>query len=214
MALGGLTFEESTLFLASDSRLWLQGLSQLLSSSGSDFALVGEGGCDERSVDAIAALDPTAVLVDMSARDALLFALSTANRCAQASILAIGIDEIPQELCQRAGWRIAGYTHRGASISELIRVLANLAGRRLNSYPRALASPERMDRRAVGLSNREVQILEYVRQGMSNKEIARVLGIEAQTVKNHVHNLLSKLDVRSRGQAAALARRPSLRAIT
>ena len=64
------------------------------------------------------------------------------------------------------------------------------------------------------LSNRELQILEYVRQGLSNKEIARVLGIEAQTVKNHVHNLLAKLEVRSRGQAAALGRKPSLRALT
>jgi len=58
--------------------------------------------------------------------------------------------------------------------------------------------------RGVSLTNREMQIVELIDQGLSNKEIASRLGIKLSTVKNHVHNILEKLQVHRRGQAAAL----------
>ena len=64
-------------------------------------------------------------------------------------------------------------------------------------------------RRALGggkLTNREHEIVLLIADGLSNKEIARELHIELPTVKNYVHNLLEKLDVATRGQAAALVR--------
>ena len=57
---------------------------------------------------------------------------------------------------------------------------------------------------ASELTLRERQILSLVEQGLTNKEIARQLGIELATVKNHVHSILEKLDVRRRGEAAAV----------
>jgi len=53
------------------------------------------------------------------------------------------------------------------------------------------------------LTPRERQVARLVGEGLSNKEIARQLCIEVTTVKNHVHNMLRKLDVSRRGQAAA-----------
>ena len=53
------------------------------------------------------------------------------------------------------------------------------------------------------LTHREKEIVALVEQGLSNKEIARSLRIENATVKNHVHSILSKLQVRRRGEAAA-----------
>jgi DNA-binding NarL/FixJ family response regulator len=53
------------------------------------------------------------------------------------------------------------------------------------------------------LTSREIQILRLISQGLSNKEIARELGISVATVKNHVHSVLEKLGVQSRSQAAA-----------
>jgi DNA-binding NarL/FixJ family response regulator len=52
------------------------------------------------------------------------------------------------------------------------------------------------------LTFREKQVLELVKKGMSNKEIADVLSIASNTVKNHIHHLLEKLNVRSRHEAA------------
>jgi DNA-binding NarL/FixJ family response regulator len=67
----------------------------------------------------------------------------------------------------------------------------------------------------VPLSPREMEILQYVTQGRSNKEIAQLLGISHQTVKNHMTSILKKLDVRDRTQAAVYAlRRGWVRAST
>jgi len=59
----------------------------------------------------------------------------------------------------------------------------------------------------VPLSPREMEILQFVTQGKSNKEIAQVLDISHQTVKNHMTSILKKLDVRDRTQAAVYALR-------
>jgi len=59
----------------------------------------------------------------------------------------------------------------------------------------------------VPLSAREMEILQFVTRGKSNKEIAQLLGISHQTVKNHMTSILKKLDVRDRTQAAVYALR-------
>jgi DNA-binding NarL/FixJ family response regulator len=54
------------------------------------------------------------------------------------------------------------------------------------------------------LSPREMEIMSFVERGCSNKAIARALSIGLPTVKNHVHNILEKLGVASRGEAVAV----------
>ena len=58
-----------------------------------------------------------------------------------------------------------------------------------------------------GLTPREMDILGLIEEGLSNKQIARRLNIGVSTVKNHVHNVLAKLHVTRRTEAAALIRR-------
>jgi DNA-binding NarL/FixJ family response regulator len=58
----------------------------------------------------------------------------------------------------------------------------------------------------IGLSNREIEVLRLVSQGITNKEIAEALVITENTVKTHLGNILEKMQVRNRQQAAALAR--------
>ena len=57
------------------------------------------------------------------------------------------------------------------------------------------------------LTKQQVNVLQLLESGISNKEIARRLHIETATVKNHVHHILQKLQVHSRGEAAAVYRR-------
>ena len=56
---------------------------------------------------------------------------------------------------------------------------------------------------SVSLTSREREVVELIDEGCSNKQIARTLSIEVATVKHHVHNLLAKLKVSRRGEAAA-----------
>jgi hydroxymethylbilane synthase len=67
-------------------------------------------------------------------------------------------------------------------------------------------------RAAASLTSRELEILDLIDQGLSNKEIARRLTIELSTVKNHVHNILEKLNVSRRSEAAAHVRRTKIHA--
>ncbi|HEX2085320.1 MAG TPA: response regulator transcription factor [Solirubrobacteraceae bacterium] len=59
----------------------------------------------------------------------------------------------------------------------------------------------------ASLTTRELEIVALIEQGLSNKQIADRLSIEVATVKNHVHNILTKLELSRRGEAAALLRR-------
>ena len=78
--------------------------------------------------------------------------------------------------------------------ASLLRRVAALAAGNGGGLPRAQ------------LTSREREIVGLIDRGLSNKEIARDLGIEVATVKNHVHNILEKLQVHRRGEAAARVR--------
>jgi DNA-binding CsgD family transcriptional regulator len=69
-----------------------------------------------------------------------------------------------------------------------------------------LAPHRTSDRVQINLTHREWDIIRLIDQGLANKEIAQGLRIEVATVKNHVHNVLAKLQVHRRGEAAARVR--------
>ena len=71
----------------------------------------------------------------------------------------------------------------------------------------APGSSDYPDEMFIPLSGREMEILQQISRGLSNKEIARTLGISRQTVKNHMTSILRKLDVEDRTQAALYALR-------
>jgi DNA-binding NarL/FixJ family response regulator len=83
-------------------------------------------------------------------------------------------------------------------VAQLVKRLASLRGARISS-----ALPN-------GITPRELQVLELIEEGLSNKEIAVRINVELQTVKNHVHSILRKLDVHRRSQAAAAFRASGL----
>jgi DNA-binding NarL/FixJ family response regulator len=70
----------------------------------------------------------------------------------------------------------------------------------------ALAAERHTADNGARLTPREQQVVRLIDEGLSNKEIARRLSIEVRTVKNHVHSILEKLQVRRRGEAAARMR--------
>lgn len=116
--------------------------------------------------------------------------------------------------CAEAG--VAGYVLQDDSQAELVRAVETAAAGDVWCPPRVAAVLMRRmgpngaasvaPAGAARLTVREREILALIDEGMSNKEIARKLGIEIRTVKNHVHNLLEKLHVHRRAEAAALVR--------
>ena len=106
---------------------------------------------------------------------------------------------------------ISAYVRQETSLRELGEMLRQSFAARPAQSPVVSAPPGRpTPATIVALTSREREILDFLAEGLSNKEIARQLGISAATVKNHVHNILAKLNAGSRFAAAAQLRRQEL----
>lgn len=109
--------------------------------------------------------------------------------------------------------RASGYVLHDASFDDLVRTIkavlagetlcsprvANLAFSRVSVLSRLTNTP--YENQAKHLTQREQKIIGFIERGLSNKEIAVQLSIEVSTVKNHVHNILDKLQTRNRHAA-------------
>jgi two-component system, NarL family, nitrate/nitrite response regulator NarL len=136
--------------------------------------------------------------------------------------LSVPYDESNILMCAEAG--ITSYVPREASLDELIAAVIGSAKGECYCPPKIAAllfnKIQNLARRArqtclpdsgrdhdihlTDLTRREKQILNLMADGLSNKQISNALVIEVSTVKNHVHNILVKLDVQSRVQAVSL----------
>ncbi|MGA7538224.1 MAG: LuxR C-terminal-related transcriptional regulator [Steroidobacteraceae bacterium] len=137
-------------------------------------------------------------------------------------VVAFGVKETDEEILALAAAGTAGYVRDGAASADLVGILERVMCDELPCSPRAAASLYRLVAMLspgngtsyssahctckVPLSRRELQIAHLIDCGLTNKVIARQLGIEAATVKNHVHNICEKLSVHRRGEALARIR--------
>jgi two-component system, NarL family, nitrate/nitrite response regulator NarL len=177
-------------------------------------------------------LHPDVVLFDATRADAER-ARELVDELPGSRVVAFGVKETDAQILALAAAGTAGYVRDSAPSADVVGVLERVMRDELPCSARAAASlyrqvaklshgagernPQDGPERAAegrsasmariplaGLSRRELEIAHLIDCGLSNKEIARRLGIEAATVKNHVHNLCEKLHVHRRG--AALAR--------
>jgi two-component system, NarL family, nitrate/nitrite response regulator NarL len=145
-------------------------------------------------------------------------------RASCAPVLAINVPARERDViaCAEAG--VACCLTAEASIDDLVAAVASVARgeapcspwtaavltRRVAALAREQHAPARVvpgpATRTARLTVRELQVVDLVDRGLSNKEIARQLCIELPTVKNHVHRILEKLGVRRRADAAAMIR--------
>jgi DNA-binding NarL/FixJ family response regulator len=133
-------------------------------------------------------------------------------------IIVFAVVETEENIIPWAEAGIAGYVPNTASLQELTGLLHRIiSGRQTCSEEvaagllRRIAAGPSVESAAAGsnvlLTERELQILRLIEAGLGNKDIARRLSISLSTTKSHVHNLLEKLNLQRRGQAAAWVRR-------
>jgi two-component system, NarL family, nitrate/nitrite response regulator NarL len=172
--------------------------------------------------DQSAQLRPDVVLLDAAHGDSLELVKDLVASATDSRVVAFGVKETEEEgILALAAAGTAGYVRDNAESCDLVRVLERVMCDELPCSARAAASFYRhvatlshagndpagdRDDSAVPLSRRELQIAHLIECGLTNKAIGRKLGIEAATVKNHVHNLCEKLHVHRRGAAVARIR--------
>ena len=201
------------IFIISEVRLYREGLVRLL-QRGSRLDVVGTASDLEEGLERLDALEepPEAVLLDLPARLGL-GALEELGRAAPgARVVALNVaedDEAAVIAWAEAG--VSGLLAREVDVAEVERAVETTArGGTVCSPQLAAVLLKRVakgaDERPPPLTAREREIAALIDEGLSNKEIAARLEIELPTVKNHVHNLLTKLKATRRGQAAAMLR--------
>ena len=164
----------------------------------------------------IADAQPDVVLVDLGQTDPATAAQVIKAVSHGVKLVAFGLDETNDRVFACAAAGFCGYVARESGADELHRALVDAVAGRMHCDPRIAAAmfarlaqsqrefnPQEL---LPNLSSRESEILALVEQGRSNKEIARQLAISTATVKHHMHNILQKLQVSRRGQAAARLR--------
>lgn len=207
--------------LADDHDLFRQGVRRLLENV-PDLEVVGEGRTGEETVRLVEDLVPDIVLLDitmpgLSGIDAARL-IKTASPRTGVIMLTVHADEEFLFEAIKAG--AMGYLLKDASPEDLVRAIRLIYGGEGLLAPSMAAKVMREFARTreakelVGVMNpltqREIEILQHVAEGLANKEIAHKLSISERTVKNHLSNIMEKLHVNSRTQAAVYALRSGL----
>ena len=205
-------------FVASDVRVYRECVSRLVATEDA-LELAGAARAAESPSRLRGGARPDVVLVDATLRADLLVAREIASAAGEAHVVALVAPDQGDDLLGWTGAGVSGFLSWEASSRQLVEVLRRAARGESPCSPDVADAFSRRAREkpAEGLASdgpltkRETQIAELVVDGLSNKAIASRLSIELATVKNHVHRILEKLRVHSRGEAAAMLRESGLR---
>jgi two-component system nitrate/nitrite response regulator NarL len=194
-------------------RLYRDGLAQLLGAQ-DGFTVVGTESHGLAAAARVELLTPDVALVEIGLPDLDAIASALSERSSRIPLVVLGIADSDADVLACAERGAAGYVTRDASVEELTVTIRQAANGELNCSPRtagslirrlgALAAELKLGPQRVQLTHREREVAALMRQDLSNKEIATRLRIEVATVKNHVHNVLDKLNVHRRADAARL----------
>jgi two-component system, NarL family, nitrate/nitrite response regulator NarL len=201
--------------IVDDTRLYLEGLAGILESQ-PDIDVVQTASDADEARQAVVASSPSVVLLNGAMADSGVILQLVSDVASRVPIVALGISESQAEVIAWAEAGVAGYLFKTQSTADLVAVIQGVTRGEARCPPRvtavllqriaALASGRHPQAEVGRLTAREREVLELIDDGLSNKEIASRLSIEVRTVKNHVHNILEKLGVHRRGEAAAQLR--------
>lgn len=205
--------------LVDDQALFREGLRTLLSVQ-PGIQVVGEASNGEQAVEQTRALCPDVVLMDlrMPILDGVAATRQLKSSCPQSKVIVLTTFDDDEYIFDGLRAGAVGYLIKDVSSDTLIQAIhaaargesvlqPSVAAKVVAQFARlAEQVPLAQGALIAPLSDRELEVLRLIAQGQSNHEIADTLFITQGTVKNHITNILNKLDVRDRAQAAIKAR--------
>ena len=191
-----------TVLVVDDHPLFRDGLTSLLATV-DDIDVIGSAGDGRSAVQQALELRPDVVLMDLNlpevtGLEATRQILAAAPECA-VLVLTMVADEASVVASRRVGAR--GYLLKESGQHEVLAAIRTVAAGGVVFGPKVAARLLDTDRPGH-LTARESEVLALLAEGLSNSEIARELGLSLKTVQNHVSNVLLKLQVKDRTQAA------------
>ena len=215
--------ESITVVIADDHALFRRGLTMVLESE-PDIEVVGEANDGHEAVTLAEKYMPDLVLMDvrMPGRGGIDAAQAIKDAVPHTKILMLTISDEEEDLYDAIKVGASGYLLKEISIEEVADSIRQVhAGQSLISPSMAskllteFAAMARKDEEKAQmptprLTDREMEVLTLVAQGLNNRDIAKELFISENTVKNHVRNILEKLHLHSRMEAVVYAVREKL----
>jgi DNA-binding NarL/FixJ family response regulator len=203
--------EQSTisLVIADDHPLILAGIATLIESEPS-FELLGQAVDAVQAVEQYERLRPDVLLIDLNMPGRGLEAIAQVKAMdADAKIVILTTYEGDEDVHRGLRAGASAYLLKQAGFEEIVHCVRQVADRR-RYLPPVLVEKLAARINANQLSKRELDILAHLSAGKSNKIIARDAGIGIGTVKYHINNILSKLNVSCRTEAASVAQKRGL----
>jgi DNA-binding NarL/FixJ family response regulator len=214
-------------FLVDDQALVRAGLRMVIDSQ-PDMTVVGEAEDGREALDRIAVTTADIVLMDvrMPRRSGIEACTAIKDVVPSAKIVMLTISDDEADLYDAIKAGASGYLLKEISIDEVAAAIRSVAGGQSLISP-SMASKlltefatmikkgdERQQVPAPRLTDRELEVLKLVAKGLNNRDIAKELFISENTVKNHIRNILEKLQLHSRMEAVVYAVREKLLEIT
>jgi len=202
--------------IVDDHELFRRGVSSLLREH-EQFEVVGEAGNGAEAIERAREVMPDVVLMDikMPGMDGLAAAKQLKAEMPYIRIMMLTVSETDEDLFEAIKSGAAGYLLKNVDPDQLVTAILQVQRGEVPIAPtmaakilRELAAPA--EPTVEMLTARERQVLELLAAGMANKEIAFQLKISENTVKNHLRNILEKLHLQNRVQAALYAVRMGL----
>jgi DNA-binding NarL/FixJ family response regulator len=219
--------EMISVLVIDDQPLFRAGLRHALQVEDPRLEIVGEAPNGQEGLRLVEELAPAVVLLnaEVEGLNGLEAIRELKRRGSNISIVVMTTRDDEEKLFYAIKYGAAAYILKTIAAQELARVIHRVASGEYLINDSVLAKPvlaskvlksfrdlaEEVDQEAeplyIPLSGREVQVLDYIAKGNSNKEIARAMSISDQTVKNHITSIMRKLAVNDRTQAVVYAMR-------
>jgi DNA-binding NarL/FixJ family response regulator len=193
------------ILIADDHPIVREGLATILGLQ-EDMQVVGEARDGEEACQLYDQLSPDILLLDlrMPKRDGLQVVTELMSRTPRPRIIVLTTSEKSEDLRRSLTAGVKGYLVKGAEPRQLWDTIREVfAGK--SSLPHDVAAKLADSMAHAQLSRRELQVLEQMAVGRSNKEIGQILYLSEYTVKSHVKAILKKLDAVGRTEAIAIA---------
>jgi two-component system NarL family response regulator len=197
--------------IADDHPVVREGLAAILKSQ-KDIKVVGEATNGEETLELCDEHSPDVLLLDlrMPKKDGLqVITELTARRVSKPRVIIMTTYESEEDIRRALKAGAKGYLVKGTAPQQIRDSVRRVASGE-SLLPAAIASKLAESMAHPELSERERQVLQYIANGRSNKEIGQVLYISENTVKAHVKSILTKLDAMGRTEAIAIATKRGL----